>query len=74
MKVHIKYFPQDIIDQYSLLSLQDVNGYIFIKISKGMYGLKQATILAYQQLALQLKAADYVPIIGSIGMWRHKSR
>jgi hypothetical protein len=39
-----------------------------------MYGLKQAAILAYQQLALRLKAADYVPIVGSTGMWKHKSR
>ena len=74
MKVHIKYFPQDIIDQHNLLSLQDANGYIFIIISKGMYSLKQAAILVYQQLALWLKAVYYVPIIGSTGIWRHRIR
>ena len=48
MKVPIKYFPQDIIDQYHLLDLLHSNGCIYIKIKKGMYGLKQASVLAYQ--------------------------
>ena len=47
---------------------------MYLKINKGMYGLKQAAILAYNQVSSLLKAADYYPIVGSMGMWKHKHR
>lgn len=72
-KVHIKYIPQDIIDQYKLMDLVH-NDYVYIKIKRGMYGLKQAALLAYQHLLTFLKPAGYEPITNSIGMWRHKTR
>ena len=43
------YIPQDIRDQYNLHDKVS-DGYVYIKIKKGMYGLKQAAILAYRQL------------------------
>ena len=39
-----------------------------------MYGLKQAAILAYEFLSFLLNAADYTPIIGTLGLWKHKTR
>ena len=48
MKVPIKYFPPDLIDKYNLDQLVDVKYYIFVKINKDMYGIKQAAILAFQ--------------------------
>ena len=56
MKVNISKFPQDIIDQYNLLSLVTPEGYIYIKIQKGMYGLRQAAILACDQLVQFLQS------------------
>lgn len=41
---------------------------------KGMYCLKQEAILACHHLSTLLKAGDYQPIIGSLGMWKHKTR
>ena len=73
MKVHIKYFPADIIQQYALNNLAH-NGYIYIKIKKGMYGLKQASVLAYQNLTKLLTDGGYQHIVGSLGMWKHKTR
>ena len=72
-KVHIKYIPQDIIEQYNLLDIIH-NDYAYIKIKRGMYGLKQAALLAYQQLVKFLKPAGYAPIANSVGMWKHKTR
>ena len=46
MKVAYKYFPPDIIKRYNLDSIVH-NDYIYMRIVKGMYGLKQAAILAY---------------------------
>ena len=40
MKVPIKYFSTDIVQRYKLLELVNSNGYVFVKINKGMYGLK----------------------------------
>ena len=71
MKVHISKFSPDIIAQYKLEQLQDSNGYIYIKIKKGMYGLKQAAILAYLQLVKFLKKYDYYPETHCIGLWSH---
>ena len=49
MKVEYKYIPHDIIEQYNLQDKVTTCGYIYIHIKKkGMYGLKQAAILAYE--------------------------
>ena len=74
MKVHIKNFPPDIIDQYNLRSKVNGAGFVYIKIKKGMYGLKQAAVLAYDNLVRQLKPFGYAPIPHTIGMWKHTSK
>ena len=74
MKVHLSKFPPNIIEQYKLLEKANDKGYIFIKIIKGMYGLKQAAILAYKKLLLHLQPRGYYPIPGTSGLWRHKTR
>ena len=50
------------------------DGYICIKIQKGMLGLKQAAILAYQHLKACLEPFGYEPIEGTVGLWHHKTR
>ena len=39
-----------------------------------MYGLKQAAILAYNQLKNNLEKHGYFPIPQTVGMWKHKTR
>ena len=73
MKVPYKFFPQDIRIRYNLEEKVH-NGFIYIKCKKGMYGLKQAAVLAHKTLASLLMKADYRPILGSYGLWKHKSR
>ena len=57
-------------------NLNDIikNEYIYIQIQKGMYGLKQAAILAYTQVSSLLKKSGYQPIFGSLGMWKYNTR
>ena len=74
MKVHIKYFPPDIIEKYKLRTIITKDNYIYIKIKKGMYGLKQAAILAYQQLVKNLARHGYYPVDTTNGIWRHITR
>ena len=55
MKVKYKYFPEDIRKRYHLPLLVTQDNYIYIPIKKGMYGLKQAALLAYDNLQQCLK-------------------
>ena len=59
MKVLMKYFPQDMITKYNLEQLVDSRDNVFVKINIGMYSLKQAAILTFQQPAEILKKAGY---------------
>ena len=38
-----------------------------------MYGLKEAAILAYEQLREHLAKSGYVPMKHTPGLWRHES-
>ena len=73
MKIALKYFPKDIIKRYKFMKKVD-NDYIYIRIKKGMYGLKQAAVLAYDQLVEHLQPFGYHPIPHTTGMWKHKTR
>ena len=50
MKVQYKHFLDDIRRRYKLDEKVTTSGHIYIRIKKGMYGLKQAAILAYRHL------------------------
>ena len=73
MRLHISFIPDDIIDRYGLMELV-VDDYVYIEIMKGMYGLKQAALLAHRQLKERLAKDGYFPIVGTSGMWRHATR
>ena len=45
MKLHLHIIPQEIIDEYALHDLLDKYGWVYLKIVKGIYGLKQAGII-----------------------------
>jgi hypothetical protein len=73
MRLAIDTLPAEIIDQYALLGLVH-NGYVYLEIRKGMYGLPQAGILANQLLVKRLAPFGYYPITHTPGLWRHKHR
>ena len=39
-----------------------------------MYVLKQAALLAYENLKDCLKPHGYTPVSGTVGLWKHESR
>ena len=47
---------------------------MFIRIEKGMYGLKQAALLAYNHLKESSAQDGYSPIIGTVSLWKHETR
>ena len=54
MKIPYKYFPEDICKKYNLDTLVHADGYIYCKINKGMYGLKQTAVDTYNKLSTYL--------------------
>ena len=74
MKIHRRYLPQEIIDAYDLETKFTHDGYIYIRIKKGMYGLKQAARLAYDLLCDRLGKEGYAPSLLSPNIWGHKTR
>ena len=61
MKIHKNDIPNDIHNRYDSTKFMDKNGYVYFKIIKGMYGLKQAAILAYNQLKNNLENMGISP-------------
>ena len=73
MKLAMKLIPNKIIQQYNLLPLVH-DGYIYIEISKGMYGLPQAGKIANKALEQHLKTFGYSPCPLTPGLWKHHTR
>jgi hypothetical protein len=60
MRVHCRFVPQEIINKYNLtIKHFDSKGFVYLEIHKGMYGLKEAAILAYDQLKAHLASRRY---------------
>jgi hypothetical protein len=73
MRIPIHMIPDEIMDQYNLHDLVE-NGYVYVEIRKGMYGLPQAGKLANDRLTKFLEPHGYVPTAVTPGLWKHKTR
>jgi hypothetical protein len=73
MRISISSIPQSIIEQYNLLDLVH-NGFVLVDICRGMYGLPQAGILAYDQLVRHLSTHGYAHNTHTPGIWSHSTR
>jgi hypothetical protein len=73
MKMLLSRFPEEIVQKYNLQALA-VDGWVCIEIRKGMYGLKQAGLLANQLLQTRLAPFGYYPARHTPGLWLHKTR
>ncbi len=67
-------FPQNIIDKYDLKNKVDHNSNVHCEVSRGMYGLPQAGIIAQELLEEQLKTAGYTQSKLTPGYWKHEWR
>ena len=73
MRLHCRYITKEIINEYYITDdFFDSKGFIYLKTRKGIYGLKEAAILAYKQLRDHLSKFGYVPMKQTPGLWRHK--
>jgi hypothetical protein len=73
MRMLLSRFREEIVDKYNLKALA-VDGWVYIKNRKGMYGLKQAGLLANQLLQTRLEPFGHYPARHTPGLWLHKTR
>ena len=60
--------------RYNLLNIVENQGYVYAKIVKGMYGLKQAGIIAHRALIHHLAPFRYHPACHNPGLWQYETR
>jgi hypothetical protein len=74
MQLKITDIPEEIIEQYKLKSSATPDGYIYCEITRGMYGLPQAAIIAQELLEKQLAEYGYYQSKIINRSWKHKTR
>ena len=73
MRIPVWALSKQIMDEYKLQNIVR-NDYVLCGIRRGMYGLPQAGIIAYEQLVRVLAPFGYAPSRHTPGLWRHKTR
>ena len=66
--------PDEIIEQYGLRDKASKDGYVYMAVTKGMYGLPQAGLLANQLLEKRLNKHGYRQSKLVPGLWSHDTR
>ena len=72
MRLPLHLIPAEIISKYNLHWIHD-NGWIYIEIQKGMYGLPQAGMLANKLVTQRLTTRSFYPCNFTPGLWQHAS-
>ena len=73
MRLQYSVIPQEIKTAYKLDKLEQ-DGWVYVRIDRGMYGLPQAGILANELLTTRLTKAGYYACQFTPGLWRHAWR
>ena len=73
IRIPLSAIPQAIIDQYNLLLIAH-NGYVYVEIWKGMYGLPQAGRIANDNLIPHLAQHGYIQSKRIPGLFTHQTR
>ena len=72
MRIHKKIIPQEVLYKYDIIFGDQY--FTYVEILRGMYGLKEAGVVAFDQLVQKLKRFGYEPMPQTPGLWRHTSR
>ena len=73
IRISLKHIPDDIMLKYNLSSYVYNNSVLF-EITKGMYGLPQAGLLAQDELVQHLELHEYIQSPKVPCLFRHKTR
>ena len=70
MKIPLKYFTQEIRDEYNIIYITE-KSHVYIEIRKSMYSLKEAGILAFNYVIVNLAPHGDYPVKHAAGIWKH---
>ena len=72
--IHLKLsdMPDDVIEEYGLRKKATTDGYVYVAVSKGMYGLLQTRIIPQQLLEERLGKEGYFQNKITPGLWSHE--
>ena len=74
IKIKLTDIPQKVIQEYKLKDMSTTDGSIYMEVSKGMYGLPQAGLLAQKLIQERLTEHEYHQSKIIPGLWKHKTR
>jgi hypothetical protein len=74
MPVPTSCIPQGVWDDLSYNIHIANEGYVCLEICRGLYGLNEAGILAFNQLVKKLAPQGYEPMPFTPGLWRHRTK
>jgi hypothetical protein len=74
LRIKLTDLPDEIINEYRLRKLVNAKGFVFVEVTKGMYGLPQAGLLANELLEKRLNKNGYFQSKLVAGLWAHKTR
>ena len=73
MKIKYDTIPNEIKEKYNLAKLKS-DGYIYIEIQKGIYGLKHTGVLTNKPLESLLAKDGCIKTTFTPGLWKHRTR
>jgi hypothetical protein len=73
-RMKLSDIPQEIIDEYNLLQKATPDGWVYVEVRRGMYGLPQSGLLAQELLEKRLNEHGYFQDQYVPGLWHHKYR
>ena len=74
MKIHSKYIDDSLHTKFNLNNTIGPDNYVYCRINKGVYGLKQAVHLDYDDLVLHLAKYSYSPHKICPNIWSQKTK
>jgi hypothetical protein len=73
-KIRLSDIPEDINEEYNLREKATPDGWVYIMVIRGMYGLPQAGSLGHDLLKKRLNEEGYFQSQIVPGLWKHKTR
>jgi uncharacterized protein YaaQ len=73
-RVRLSDIPEEIIREYNLKEVATPEGWVYMRIVRGMYGLPQAGANAHDELSERLEKEGYYQSNIIPGLWKHKTR
>ncbi len=73
-KIKLTDIPEEVINEYNLHQLATPDGWVYVKVTRAMYGLPQAGSLGQDQLEKNLNQEGYYQSQTVSGLWKHKTK